>query len=239
MNESEENKYNIVEGFNLIAPAYDMANDAMTFGLHRSWRKRLCGRAARAAPRGGQVLDLATGTGDVLFELADLRPDLLLTGADPAEGMLREARRKHAHQKKNRLKKMTFEQADGRNLPYPDQSFDVVTISWGIRNIRPFMDGLKEILRVLRPGGKLFVLESGQPEWKAVRLFYKYYARLLPYIGERLSRYRPAYQYYTASVDSFPRGSDFVARLHEAGFVKPSYDAFVGGVVYLYSAEKN
>lgn len=238
MNESEEKKYNVVEGFNLIAPAYDIANDAMTLGLHRSWRRKLCGHAARAAPRGGRVLDLATGTGDVLFELAELRPDLVLTGADPAEGMLREARRKHAHQKKNQLKKLTFEQADGRHLPYPDQSFDVVTISWGIRNIQPFMDGLKEIWRVLKPGGKLFVLESGQPEWKAVRLFYKYYARLLPYIGERLSRYRPAYQYYTASVDAFPCGSDFVARLHEAGFVKPSYDALVGGVVYLYSAEK-
>jgi demethylmenaquinone methyltransferase/2-methoxy-6-polyprenyl-1,4-benzoquinol methylase len=238
MDESGKKNYNIVEGFNLIAPAYDLANDAMTFGLHRSWRRKLCRSAARAAPRGGRVLDLATGTGDVLFELAELRPDLELIGLDPSEGMLREARRKHMHLKRNQLKKLTFEQGDGRQLPYPDNSFDVVTISWGIRNIRPFMDGLKEIRRVLRPGGQLFVLESGQPEWRLVRLFYRYYARVLPYIGERLSRYRPAYQYYTASVDSFPSGSDFVARLHEAQFAQPSYQALVGGIVYLYAAAK-
>ncbi len=230
--------YNIVEGFNQIAPAYDLANDAMTMGLHRSWRKTLCRRAADAAPRGSRLLDLATGTGDVLFEIAELRPDLELIGADPSSGMLAQARRKHTERKANQLKKISFVQEDGRSLSYKEGSFDVVTISWGIRNINPLSEGLREIRRVLKPGGQVFVLESGQPEWKAVKLFYRYYSKILPFIGERVSKYRPAYQYYTQSVDGFPSGSEFVARLHEFQFRQPRYEALAGGVVYLYSASK-
>lgn len=232
----DEKKYNIVEGFNLIAPAYDLANDAMTLGLHRRWRGQLCKRVAKDLRKGARLLDIATGTGDVLFELADLRPDLELLGVDPSAGMLAQARKKHEEKKVHQLKRLDFCQEDARNLRLDDSEFDAVTISWGIRNIRPMTEAFSEIKRVLRPGGRLYILESGQPELKPVRLFYQYYARLLPFIGGRISKYRPAYQYYTSSVNSFPSGSEFVAQLHEAGFVQPESTALAGGIVYLYSA---
>jgi demethylmenaquinone methyltransferase/2-methoxy-6-polyprenyl-1,4-benzoquinol methylase len=234
----DERNYNVVEGFNTIAPAYDLANDAMTAGLHRFWRKRLCERAVKGLPRGAKVLDVATGTGDVAFELCELRSDLEVIAADPAEGMLAQARRKFETKRSNRLKKIVFERGDGRQLPYPDNSFDAVTICWGIRNIKPFDQALQEMLRVAKPGAGIHILESGKPEYRAVKLFYRYYSRLLPLIGDRISHFKPAYQYYTRSVEEFPSGSLFVARLHEAGFLKPRYEALAGGIVYLYSGFK-
>lgn len=234
----DEKNYNIIQGFNIIAPAYDLANDAMTGGMHRLWRRRLCKETASQLPRGAHVLDLATGTGDVAFELCELRPDITITAADPSTGMLDQAKIKHQKKSANTLKRISFEVADGRQLPYPDSKFDGVTISWGIRNIRPYETGLREIHRVLKPGAKVFILESGKPEWQSIKLFYKMYSKLLPLIGERISNFKPAYQYYTQSVESFPSGSEFVARLHELGFTKPEKQAIAGGIVYLYIAKK-
>jgi demethylmenaquinone methyltransferase/2-methoxy-6-polyprenyl-1,4-benzoquinol methylase len=234
----DSRNYNVVQGFNTIAPAYDLANDAMTMGLHRLWRRRLCEAAIKDLPRGAKVLDVATGTGDVAFELCELRSDIEVTATDPAEGMLAQAKHKHESKRANRLKRISFVQADARKLPYPDNTFDAVTISWGIRNIKPFEEALHEMLRVVKPGAGLFILESGKPELRAVKLFYRFYSKLLPTIGEKISKFRPAYQYYTQSVDGFPSGSAFVARLHELGVAKPRVEALAGGIVYLYSGNK-
>lgn len=234
----DDRNYNIVAGFNTIAPAYDLANDAMTMGLHRLWRRRLCEAATQGLPRGAKVLDVATGTGDVAFELCELRSDIEVTATDPAEGMLAEARRKFESRRANRLKKITFLTGDGRALPFPDNSFDAITISWGIRNIKPFSEALQEMLRVARPGAGIYILESGKPEFKAVKFFYRFYSRLLPIIGEKISKFRPAYQYYTQSVEEFPSGSNLVARMHELGFSQPRYEALAGGIVYLYTGYK-
>ena len=234
----DDRNYNVVEGFNVIAPAYDLANDAMTAGLHRVWRRQFCKLASESIPRGGKVLDVATGTGDVAFELCELRGDIEVTATDPSVGMLAQAKRKQEERPSNQIKKITFTAADGRTLPYADNTFDVVTISWGIRNIKPYETALNEMKRVLRPGGAVHILESGKPEFQAIKVFYKYYAKLLPLIGERISKFKPAYQYYTKSVEEFPSGTEFIARLHELGFQKPQYKALAGGIVYLYSARK-
>jgi len=233
-----QKNYNVVAGFNLIAPAYDLANDAMTLGLHRLWRAKLCKVAAHLAPPKGRLLDVATGTGDVLLGILKHRGDLLLTGVDPSEGMLAVAREKLNKKATLYSDSVDIRSADARNLPFSDASFDVVTISWGIRNVNPFQAGLKEILRVLKPGGSVVILESGKPEFKPIGTAYKYYARLLPYIGGRISGFMPAYRYYTDTVEVFPSGAQFVAELFECGFTKASYNTLGASIVYLYTAQK-
>jgi demethylmenaquinone methyltransferase / 2-methoxy-6-polyprenyl-1,4-benzoquinol methylase len=243
--------YNIVDGFNVIAPAYDLANDAMTLGLHRLWRKKLCSMASLVTPKGGRLLDLATGTGDVIFGIEEKRPDIYFVGVDPSQGMLKVAEQK-SNRKPERLvslnspsgsksetpKKLEFSMGDARKLEFPRDSFDTVTISWGIRNVVPFSAAFSEVLRVLKPGGTFLILESGTPEIKIVNKFYQMYAKIIPYIGGKIAGYLPAYQYYTQSVDSFPKGKTFVAQLHENGFTSPKYQSLGGGIVYLYSAKK-
>lgn len=233
-----QKNYNVVAGFNIIAPAYDLANDAMTFGLHRLWRAKLCKTAAMLTPQKGRLLDVATGTGDVLLGVLRHRGDISLTGVDPSEGMLQVAREKLEKRANLFNDTVDVQTADARNLPFPDNSFDVVTISWGIRNVNPFQEGLREMLRVLKPGGSLVVLESGKPELKPIGTAYKYYSKLLPFIGGRISGFMPAYRYYTETVEAFPSGAQFVGELFECGFVKAAYKGLGGSIVYLYTAQK-
>ncbi len=233
-----QKNYNVVAGFNLIAPAYDLANDAMTLGLHRLWRAKLCKTAAELSPQKGRLLDVATGTGDVLLGVLKHRGDLSLTGVDPSEGMLDVAREKLSKKASLFSDSVHIRAGDARNLPFDNNSFDVVTISWGIRNVNPFQDGLREILRVLRPGGSVVILESGKPELKPIGAAYKYYSKLLPFIGGKISGFMPAYRYYTETVEAFPSGAQFVGELFDCGFVKASYKTLGGSIVYLYTAQK-
>ena len=230
--------YNVVDGFNFIAPAYDLANDAMTFGLHRLWRRSLCRLAARQTPKGGKILDVATGTGDVAFGLLKLRGDIKITGVDPSQGMLDVALAKAKKMASLYENQLELKIGDARKLDFPDNTFDTLTISWGIRNVKPFSEGLREMLRVLKPGGTLLVLESGRPEFKVVRTAYQYYSKLLPYLGGKISGYMPAYKYYAHTADEFPSGKAFVADLFENGFVNSVYTPLGGSIVYLYSAQK-
>lgn len=231
--------YDVVGGFDTIARSYDLANDAMTLGMHRVWRKALCKAASEATPRNGALLDVATGTGDVLLGLLGLRNDLALHGLDPSAQMLRVADEKlsTAHLQANGETPRLM-QGDATALPFPDASFDTVTISWGIRNVKPFQNGLREMLRVLRPGGTLLVLESGRPEAPLMRRFYQTYAKLLPFIGQGIAGFKPAYKYYTHTVETFPAGAAFVGELFDAGFVRSGYRPLLGGVCYLYNAQR-
>jgi demethylmenaquinone methyltransferase/2-methoxy-6-polyprenyl-1,4-benzoquinol methylase len=233
-----QKNYNVVAGFNLIAPAYDLANDAMTFGLHRLWRSVLCKTASKLTPSRGYILDVATGTGDVVLGILKIRGDVHITGVDPSEGMLQVAREKLEKKATLHASTVDMKTGDARSLPFNDNTFDVVTISWGIRNVNPFQEGLREMLRVLKPGGSLVVLESGKPELKPIGAAYKFYSKLLPYIGGRISGFMPAYRYYTETVESFPAGAQFVADMFEAGFVKAQYKTLGGSIVYLYTAQK-
>lgn len=231
--------YNIVAGFNLIAPAYDLANDAMTLGLHRLWRRELVSLADKLTPKKGLILDVATGTGDVVLGILKRRGDVHITAIDPSDGMLKVARKKLETKCPVSTKQVRFEMQDARKLPYASHSFDTVTVCWGVRNIVPFAEGLKEILRVLKPGGSAIILESGTPEFKVVGKFYKMYSRLLPFIGGGISKYKPAYQYYAQSVDEFPCGKTFTAQLLENGFSHAAYRTLGGSIVYLYTGKKS
>ncbi|WP_186647196.1 ubiquinone/menaquinone biosynthesis methyltransferase [Fluviispira vulneris] len=230
--------YNIVDGFNTIAPAYDLANDAMTLGLHRLWRRSLCKKALKLSPKDSQILDVATGTGDVILGLFSDRSDIHVTGIDASEGMLNIAREKFKSKAHLFQKNIKLLLADGLSLPFLDNTFHTVTVCWGIRNMRPYSGALREIKRVLKPGGSVIILESGRPEFKFIRSLYNSYSKILPFIGEKISKYKPAYQFYKASVDVFPSGKQFVAELYDAGFINANYETLGASIVYLYSAQK-
>jgi len=235
--------YNVIDGFNTIAHVYDRVNDAMTFGLHRRWRKALCTRAAAVVGKNGLILDLATGTGDVILGLADHPKHFSLYGVDPAAEMLKIAKHKLSRHlltpQDKEDDRIRLSVGDGRHLNFADNTFDAVTISWGIRNITPMKEGLGEILRVLKPNGTVLILESGLPELKPMRLVYKGYSKIVPFIGAGFSKFKKAYDYYIHSVNAFPSGSAFTAILYEVGFVKAQYTPLTGGVVYLYEAKKS
>lgn len=237
--EMNQKDYNIIEGFNLIAPAYDIANDAMTFGMHRLWRKELCKKASKVTPAQGSILDIATGTADVLIQLAQMRSDVQLVGIDPASAMLSIAENKINERIPLLKNNISLKCMDAKHLSsIPAKSVDTVTVSWGVRNIKPLEDGLKEIFRVLKPGGWLVILESGKPEYPLVSRLYNLYGKFLPLIGGKLSGFKPAYKYYVESSTSFPGGKSFMADLYEAGFLKGSYKRFAASLIYLYSVQK-
>ncbi len=193
--------------FDEIARDYDRMNHLMTAGLDRCWRKR--------AVQGlhGKVLDVACGTGDMVVELLRTRhaASLQVTGVDLSKEMMAIAKRK-APQAEYRL-------ADVERLPFGDASFDAVTCAFGVRNFVHLEQGLHEMLRVLKPGGRMVILELATPDLAVVRPLYNIYTRrIIPWLGQRLAGSREAYTYLPQSIERFPKGEAFLERLRNSGF---------------------
>lgn len=209
--------------FDTIARTYDRLNRLMTLGLDRRWRKR--------ALRGiqGIVLDVACGTGDMAVSLVER--GCTVTGVDISEEMLAIARQKAPI--------VTFMIADAEHLPFPDASFDAVTCAFGVRNFVHLEQGLSEMLRVLKPGGRMVILELATPDSPLVRPFYNLYTRhVIPWLGQRLAGSREAYTYLPRSIEHFPKGKDFLAILRRQG-VRGTERKLTFGVCRLYTAVKN
>ena len=225
--------------FDSIAPAYDLMNAAMTFGLHRRWLgtalKAIKGRGMDAGTMA--IIDLATGTGDVALRLAREYPEAAITGVDLSEGMLEVARTKAAD--KGLESRIDFMQADCLDLPFPDDSFSLLTIAYGVRNFENLRRGFREFHRVLRPGGVCMILELSRPENRIVRPLYDIYSRtLIPLAGRLVSRDRRAYSYLPESIAAMPPRREIKAMLEEAGFRNVSFRSLTMGVVTYYIAEK-
>ncbi len=189
--------------FDEIARDYDRMNHLMTAGLDRCWRKR--------AVQGlhGKVLDVACGTGDMAVEL--LRQGCSVTGVDLSKEMMAIAKRK-APQAEYRL-------ADVERLPFGDASFDAVTCAFGVRNFVHLEQGLSEMLRVLKPGGRMVILELATPDSSLIRPFYNLYTRrIIPWLGQRLAGSREAYTYLPRSIERFPKGDAFLQLIQNSGF---------------------
>lgn len=229
---SKSDSYRI---FNSIAQRYDFVNSVLSFGLHHLWRLRL--RQSLPKGEGLAILDLATGTGDVALELAKSPRVVKVTGLDLSEGMLAVGRQKV--QAAGRQDQITMIHGDAMKLPFPDQSFHAVTMSFGIRNVPNAVVCMREAWRVLKPGGRLLVLEFGLPSFKPFRALHLWYLRtILPRLGNMLTGHDFAYSYLNKTIEDFPYGEAFVARMKAAGFTRASHTALTMGIVQLYRGDK-
>ncbi len=219
--------------FATIAPRYDVGNTVLSFGIHHLWR-RVVVRLSEAR-EGMGVLDCATGTGDlaIAFKKAVGKSGTVL-GTDFCAEMMETA---PAKSRKDGLD-IRFEVADAMNLPYPDNSFDIASISFGIRNVDIPAQALREMARVVRPGGKVVVLEFGQPKGAFGALYRLYSEKILPVLGGIVSGNREAYSYLNRTAAAFPSGKDFDDIMRETGaFSSTAYEPLTFGVAYIYIGE--
>jgi demethylmenaquinone methyltransferase/2-methoxy-6-polyprenyl-1,4-benzoquinol methylase len=219
--------------FARIAGRYDVANHLLSGGVDHLWRQRLVRKVHDMHP--GSVLDLATGSGDVAFALADgLPPGVEVTGMDFCQPMLDEAVKKRADS--SRWAAIDFQQGDGLALPLPDGSFDAVTISFGLRNMADRHQALKEMRRILRPGGRLFVLEFSQPFFWFRPFYYAYLKLVLPLIAGLVTGDRSAYEYLCGSIELFPGRAAMSGEITRAGFSAVAATPLTFGIVALHEA---
>ena len=222
--------------FESVAPRYDLANHFLSGGIDFYWRKKLVKLAAEQTC--DHVLDLATGSGDVLFALRDGLPhETAITGVDFCEPMLEEARNKREVKGLDEDSNK-FLWGDCLSLDFPDNSFDLITISFGLRNLADREKGLKEMNRVLKPGGRLIVLEFSQP-FLWFRPFYYFYLRLiLPWMARLVTGDRDAYLYLGSSISAFPDRFGLVREFENAGFEKIRFTSLTFAIVALHLGYK-
>jgi demethylmenaquinone methyltransferase/2-methoxy-6-polyprenyl-1,4-benzoquinol methylase len=222
--------------FARIAARYDLANRLLSAGIDRWWRRRLVNLVRRHSPH--DVLDLATGSGDVAFALARrLDPKTQIVGMDFCQPMLDEAEAKKNRANDPRFSSVTFKPGDGLDLPLADASFDAVTISFGLRNMADRHRALSEMRRVLRPGGRLWVLEFSQPYGWFKPFYYFYLRRILPLIAGAVTGDRAAYVYLNETIEQFPGRPALAAEIQAAGFSEVMASPLTFGIVALHEAK--
>ncbi|MCH8546563.1 MAG: bifunctional demethylmenaquinone methyltransferase/2-methoxy-6-polyprenyl-1,4-benzoquinol methylase UbiE [Cryomorphaceae bacterium] len=227
-------KEQVAQMFDNIAHSYDRLNHILSLGIDKGWRKRLL-KLARQQPS-DYILDVATGTGDLAIALAKLQPKKI-TGVDISNGMLDIGRQKVKRKMLDKRIELTY--GDSEDLPFEDHSFDLVTVAFGVRNFENLEKGLKEMNRVLKPGGQLLVLEFSQPEMFPFAQIYKFYFKyILPGIGRMLSKDSSAYTYLPASVEAFPYGKAFTDVLESCGYSDTSIRKLTLGVASIYRGVK-
>jgi demethylmenaquinone methyltransferase/2-methoxy-6-polyprenyl-1,4-benzoquinol methylase len=220
--------------FDRVAGRYDALNSLMTAGLHHRWREWAAARTGLGP--GDAALDICCGTGDFALELAKLvQPGGHVVGCDFSEPMLDLAREKAAQRDAQGVR---FEWADALELPYDGERFDAVTVGFGVRNLADLDRGLREMARVLKPGGRAVVLEITQPTRPPLSLFYSlWFDRIVPLLGA-LSSNPEAYSYLPESVRSFPGPHELAAKMDAAGFEAIRYTVLAGGIIAIHSGTR-
>lgn len=220
--------------FDNIAHRYDFLNRSLSMGIDIIWRKKAIAQLKEIQPK--TILDVATGTGDFALEAMSLNPDKI-TGVDISVGMLDLGKEKIA--KKNLSNKIEMVVGDSENLPFEDNTYDAATVAFGVRNFENLQKGLADINRVLRPGGKLVVLELSTPtKFPIKQLFGFYFNNILPLFGRMLSKDDSAYTYLPESVNAFPDGEDFKKVMTAAGFERNTSRSLTFGICSLYTGVK-
>ncbi len=219
--------------FDRIAGLYDRMNSLMTAGMHHHWRARAVDLAE--VPVGGRALDVATGTGDLALELARrIGPQGIVVGTDFSERMLELARAKTAALQEPGLAELRFEPGNALALPYPDHEFDVATVGFGARNFSSLTQGLREMVRVVKPGGRVVVLEITTPTRPPLSYFFDlWFDRAVPALG-RLAGDPAAYSYLPDSVRRFPGPEALAEVMWSAGLVQIHYRLTAGGIIALH-----
>jgi demethylmenaquinone methyltransferase/2-methoxy-6-polyprenyl-1,4-benzoquinol methylase len=220
--------------FDRIAPRYDLLNRVLSAGTDVRWRRAAVDLLE--LPSGGRVLDLCTGTADLLVEALERSGRSCGVGLDLSREMLRHGAAKLA--RRGLAERAALAQGDAERLPLRDATCDGALVAFGIRNLADPAAGLREIRRVLRPGGRAVVLEFAMPRGLLGALYRAYFRGVLPRVGGLLSGDRAAYAYLPASVGLFPTPDAFAALLGQAGFVDVRFRSLTGGVAYLYSGER-
>lgn len=230
---SQPDSSSIKELFSKIATRYELANHLLCAGIDFWWRHVTACAVAKKNPM--LILDLATGSGDLAVALLKKIPNAQITGVDFCKEMLVEAAKK-----KIPKKSLSLLQADGMALPFPDASYDAVTIAFGLRNMASWKQGLLEMNRVLRPGGSLFILDFSLPTVPFLRPLYRFYLHhLLPRFAGLITGEAEAYSYMADSIEQFPSGKKMCSLLEQCGFEKTSFHPMTFGVVTLYDGKKD
>lgn len=227
-------KAQVAQMFDNISKKYDFLNHFLSMGIDVGWRKKVVKIIGKQNP--DCILDIATGTGDLAIMLADLNVSEIV-GLDLSEGMLAVGTEKV--KAKHLSKVIAMIQGDSENLPFEDNRFDAVTVSFGVRNFENLTKGLSEILRVLKPQGKLVILEFSKPESFIMKYLYGFYSSvILPFLGKLISKDRSAYTYLPESVAAFPYGKAFNQILKNVGFNAIENQPVSFGIATIYSASK-
>jgi demethylmenaquinone methyltransferase / 2-methoxy-6-polyprenyl-1,4-benzoquinol methylase len=230
-------RHEVWKMFDRISPTYDFVNRVMTFGLDRLWRKRLCYFLPKQKEM--HILDCATGTGDQIIALMEKDHTISsVIGIDLARAMIEIGKKKIA--KKPYSDKVHFQVASALEAPFPDHSFECVTISFGIRNVTDIMAAFKEFRRVLKPRGRVLILEGTIPRKKWLKSLHLFYLRyFLPRIGGIISKNFDAYRYLNETIETFPQGERFCGLMRAAGFINVQANLFFGGIVTIYQGDKD
>jgi demethylmenaquinone methyltransferase/2-methoxy-6-polyprenyl-1,4-benzoquinol methylase len=228
-------KEQVAEMFNSISGNYDFLNHFMSLGIDILWRKKAISLLKSSQPQ--VILDVATGTGDFAIEaIRQLRPQKVI-GVDISQGMLDVAKEKIT--KKGLQDQFEVRLGDSEGLPFEDQSFDAVTVAFGVRNFENLAQGLRDMCRVLKPGGTAVILEFSKPRHFPVKqLYHFYFHKITPFIGQFFSKDRKAYEYLPESVAHFPDGQNFTRILEEVGFSKTKARPQLFGICTIYTAVK-
>jgi len=229
-----DKKSQVAHMFNNIAGKYDFLNHFLSAGIDIIWRKKAVSLLAPYKPK--QVLDIATGTADFALETLRLNPDKI-TGVDISEGMMAVGREKIA--KRGLSDKIQLQYGDSEDLPFADNTFDAITVAFGVRNFENLSKGLAEMNRVLKPGGIAVVLEFSKPRSFPMKQLYQFYFKnILPLVGKFVSKDNAAYTYLPESVQAFPDGQDFISIFEKVGFKKTKWHSLTFGISSIYTGIK-
>lgn len=227
-------KQQIARMFNSISPRYDLLNHLLSVGVDFYWRKKAISTLKDTKPK--LILDVATGTGDFAVEALSLKPEKII-GVDISEGMLAIARKKL--KEKGLEDRITLQVGDSENLPFPENMFDAVIVAFGVRNFENLEEGITDMLRVLKPGGKVVILEFSKPDRFPFNAFYGFYFKyIVPVVGRWVSRDKSAYDYLPESVHAFPRGTRFTGILDRIGFKNAAVRRLTFGICSIYTGTK-
>jgi len=235
-NSDKSKKEQVAGMFDQIAFRYDFLNRFLSGGIDLYWRKQAIRELQALQPK--VMLDVATGTADVAIMSFKFLKPATIVGIDISEGMLQLGRKKIANLLLN--KQIALYQGDSEAINFATDTFDAVTVAFGVRNFEHLREGLAEMLRVLKPGGKLVILEFSKPGSGWVRQFYNLYMRVVtPGVGKLVSKNREAYQYLNDSVQKFPEGNDFLTIMNDVGYTATYLKKLTGGICTIYCGSKS
>lgn len=227
-------KEQVATMFDNIAGNYDFLNHFLSLGIDIFWRKRLVRKLQKQKPQ--NILDVATGTADLAIAMMKIKP-FNVVGIDISNGMLEVGRKKIKQQ--DLEKTIQLQQADSEDLPFEDATFDAVTVSFGARNFENLQKGLSEMARVLKPGGKIYILEFSKPTLFPFKQLYDFYFKfVLPLIGKLLSKDNAAYTYLPESVKAFPHGKELNSIIENCGYTNAKNHPLTMGIASIYTAQK-